>query len=151
MISLHFALGMIVSFLLSLFFRYICKMSIPYSMLLSLAIGFFVTAVFEWAKVHQFFPDNSEEYRRVFVYFKRYWHLILINFLYTLGLFIHNFVFWATLEHKMHYKFEGDGPDYITKELRECARYVAELDARMEELNNEIQKYGKLTDKKMPQ
>ena len=51
--------------------------------------------------------------------------------------------FWATLEHKMHYKFEGDGPDYITKELRECARYVAELDARMEELNNEIQKYGK--------
>ena len=53
--------------------------------------------------------------------------------------------FWATLEHKMHYKFEGDGPDYITKELRECARYVAELDARMEELNNEIQKYGKKT------
>ena len=50
--------------------------------------------------------------------------------------------FWATLEHKMHYKFEGDGPDYITKELRECARYVAELDTRMEELNNEIQKYG---------
>ena len=50
--------------------------------------------------------------------------------------------FWATLEHKMHYKFEGDGPDYISKELRECARYVAELDARMEELNNEIQKYG---------
>lgn len=96
LISLHFALGMIVSFLLSLFFRYICKMSIPYSMLLSLAIGFFVTAVFEWAKVHQFFPDNSEEYRRVFVYFKRYWHLILINFLYTLGLFIHNFVFWGT-------------------------------------------------------
>jgi len=56
--------------------------------------------------------------------------------------------FWATLEHKMHYKFEGDGPDYITKELRECARYVAELDTRMEELNNEIQKYGKLSDKK---
>lgn len=50
--------------------------------------------------------------------------------------------FWATLEHKMHYKFEGDGPDYISKELRECAKYVAELDARMEELNNEIQKYG---------
>ena len=58
--------------------------------------------------------------------------------------------FWATLEHKMHYKFEGDGPDYITKELRECARYVAELDTRMEELNNEIQKYGKLSDKKSP-
>ena len=52
--------------------------------------------------------------------------------------------FWATLEHKMHYKFEGDGPDSITKELRECARSIAELDARMQELNNEIQKYGKM-------
>ena len=52
--------------------------------------------------------------------------------------------FWATLEHKMHYKFEGDGPDYITRELRECAKYVAELDERMQELNNEIQKYGKM-------
>lgn len=53
--------------------------------------------------------------------------------------------FWATLEHKMHYKFEGDGPDHITKELRECARSVAELDERMQELNNEIQKYGKMS------
>lgn len=53
--------------------------------------------------------------------------------------------FWATLEHKMHYKFEGDGPDYIQQELRECARYVADLDARMQELNNEIQKYGKMS------
>lgn len=52
--------------------------------------------------------------------------------------------FWATLEHKMHYKFEGDGPDYLTKELRECAKYVADLDERMEELNNEIQKYGEM-------
>lgn len=52
--------------------------------------------------------------------------------------------FWATLEHKMHYKFEGDGPDYIVQELQTCARYVAELDARMQELNNEIQKYGKM-------
>jgi putative GTP pyrophosphokinase len=50
--------------------------------------------------------------------------------------------FWATLEHKMHYKFEGDGPDYISRELRECAKFVADLDEKMEVLNNEIQKYG---------
>ena len=65
-------------------------------MLLALTVGFFLTAVLEWAKIHQFFPDNSEEYRRVFEYFRKYWQLILINFLYTLGLFIHNFVFWGT-------------------------------------------------------
>ena len=50
--------------------------------------------------------------------------------------------FWATLEHKMHYKFEGNGPEYITKELKQCAKYIADLDEKMQELNNEIQKYG---------
>lgn len=96
LISLYFLTGMVTSFLLSLFLRFVCKVSITYSMLLALTVGFFVTAVLEWAKIHQFFPDNSEEYGRVFEYFRKYWHLILINFLYTLGLFIHNFVFWGT-------------------------------------------------------
>ena len=96
LISLYFFIGMVIAFLLSLFFRFLLKMSIPYSMLLALAIGFFLISVLESAKIHQYFPDNSEEYRRVLVYFKRYWHLIAINFLYTLGLFIHNFVFWGT-------------------------------------------------------
>ena len=96
LISFYFLMGMVTSFLLSVFFRYVCKVSITYSMLLALAVGFFLTAVLEWAKIHQFFPDNSEEYKRVFEYFRKYWQLILINFLYTLGLFIHNFVFWGT-------------------------------------------------------
>lgn len=52
--------------------------------------------------------------------------------------------FWATLEHKIHYKFEGNGPQYITNELKECAKYIADLDKRMQELNNEIQKYGEM-------
>ena len=96
LISLYFLIGMVLAFVLAVFLRYVCKVSIGYSMLLGLAVGFFLTAVLEWAKIRQFFPDNSEEYRRVFQYFRRYWHLILINFLYTLGLFIHNFVFWGT-------------------------------------------------------
>ena len=96
LISLYFLIGMVCAFVLSLIFHFLMRMSIPYSMLLAMAIGFFVTAVLEWAKVHQYFPENSEEYGRVLVYFKRYWHLILINFLYTLGLFVHNFVFWGT-------------------------------------------------------
>lgn len=96
LISFYFLIGMVTSFLLSVFLRYVCKVSITYSMLLSLTVGFFLTAVLEWAKIHQFFPDNSEEYKRVFSYFRKYWHLILINFLYTLGLFVHNFVFWGT-------------------------------------------------------
>ena len=46
--------------------------------------------------------------------------------------------FWASLEHKIHYKFEGDAPEHIKKELIECSKMVADLDARMLALNEEI-------------
>ena len=46
--------------------------------------------------------------------------------------------FWASLEHKIHYKLEGDAPEHIRSELVECARMVADLDARMLSLNEEI-------------
>ena len=48
--------------------------------------------------------------------------------------------FWASLEHKIYYKFEGNAPDYIREELVECAHMVSDLDARMLSLNEEIQK-----------
>lgn len=46
--------------------------------------------------------------------------------------------FWASLEHKIHYKFEGDVPEYIKTELVECAKMVSDLDIRMLKLNEEI-------------
>ena len=47
--------------------------------------------------------------------------------------------FWASLEHKINYKFEGNAPDRISLELIECSDMVSQLDAKMLELNNEIQ------------
>lgn len=46
--------------------------------------------------------------------------------------------FWASLEHKIHYKFEGNAPEHIKEELVECAQMVSDLDARMLALNEEI-------------
>lgn len=46
--------------------------------------------------------------------------------------------FWASLEHKIQYKFEGKAPTHINSELHECATMVANLDARMLQLNEEI-------------
>ena len=51
--------------------------------------------------------------------------------------------FWASLEHKIHYKFEGNAPDYIREELVDCAKMVSELDAKMLSLNKEIQAFEK--------
>ena len=50
--------------------------------------------------------------------------------------------FWASLEHKMHYKFEGDAPEHIRTELVECAKMIANLDERMLALNEEILSLG---------
>lgn len=49
--------------------------------------------------------------------------------------------FWASLEHKMYYKFEGNSPEYIRRELKECADIVGFLDRKMLAINEEIQAY----------
>ncbi len=48
--------------------------------------------------------------------------------------------FWASLEHKIYYKFEGNAPEHIRTDLKECADIVEMLDARMLSLNEAIQK-----------
>lgn len=46
--------------------------------------------------------------------------------------------FWASLEHKINYKFEGNAPQRIKEELIECSEMIADLDAKMLSLNEEI-------------
>jgi len=49
--------------------------------------------------------------------------------------------FWASLEHKIYYKFEGNAPEYISKDLKECSDMIAALDEKMWSLNEAIQSY----------
>lgn len=46
--------------------------------------------------------------------------------------------FWASLEHKIYYKFEGNAPDYISRDLKECSEIVSMMDAKMLQLNQAI-------------
>lgn len=54
--------------------------------------------------------------------------------------------FWASLEHKIYYKFEGDAPAYISHDLRECSHIVSMLDAKMLSLNEAIMREKKRQD-----
>lgn len=54
--------------------------------------------------------------------------------------------FWASLEHKIYYKFEGNAPDHISQELRNCAKIVSELDEKMLSLNEEIHALSEKTE-----
>lgn len=46
--------------------------------------------------------------------------------------------FWASLEHKIFYKYEGDVPAGIRDELLDSASVASELDARMAKLHHEL-------------
>lgn len=95
-ISWFYFLGMLEAFICAVIMRYIFKWSVTQSMLFGMVTGFFFTAILEHALVKRYFVKSSNRYRPVLHYFRKYWQLVLTNFLYILGLYIHNFVFWTT-------------------------------------------------------
>ena len=46
--------------------------------------------------------------------------------------------FWASLEHKIYYKYDRQVPEGLIESLKDAADTAAELDARMERLHREL-------------
>jgi putative GTP pyrophosphokinase len=46
--------------------------------------------------------------------------------------------FWASLEHKIYYKYDREIPDALVEELRDAADTAARLDARMQHLHRAV-------------
>jgi putative GTP pyrophosphokinase len=46
--------------------------------------------------------------------------------------------FWASLEHKIYYKYNKEIPEQLSKELKDAANSVAELDKKMENIHQEM-------------
>jgi len=46
--------------------------------------------------------------------------------------------FWASLEHKIYYKYDRQVPAGLLDSLRDAAETAAELDGRMEQLHREV-------------
>lgn len=100
-ISLFFFLGTAAGFLISLMLRFLCGWEVIKSMILALTAGFFLIAVMEFAAVKRYFPQNSGRYKPVLRYFARWWKLVVTNFFYVFGLYVHNFVFWTGEERRV--------------------------------------------------
>lgn len=95
-ISLDYIIGMLTALLFTLIFCRWMQWNVAEGMLLALTIGFFIIAVLEDVLIRKYFSKTSNHFRPVLEYFRKYWQLIAANTLYTLGLYIHNFVFWTT-------------------------------------------------------
>lgn len=46
--------------------------------------------------------------------------------------------FWASLEHKIYYKYQGEVPDHLAASLTATADVAQQLDRRMESLHHEV-------------
>ena len=46
--------------------------------------------------------------------------------------------FWASLEHKLKYKTDNNVSDDVKKELQECAKSIAEIDLKMQNIHNRL-------------
>lgn len=46
--------------------------------------------------------------------------------------------FWASLEHKIYYKYDKEIPEHLSKELQNTAFIAADLDKKMEKLHKEV-------------
>lgn len=46
--------------------------------------------------------------------------------------------FWASLEHKIYYKYNGNVPEKLMLELKEAADTASALDRKMERINQEV-------------
>lgn len=95
-ISLYYLLGAVLAVVMSLILVKGFGVPEELGMLISLDAGFLLTAACEIGMIRSYFRRNSGKYMAVFQYFAKYWKLILANLLYTLGLFMHNFVFWTS-------------------------------------------------------
>ncbi|GAA0069100.1 GTP pyrophosphokinase family protein [Clostridium sardiniense] len=51
--------------------------------------------------------------------------------------------FWASLEHKLYYKYRNKTLDHISSDLRECADMITVLDNKMIDIRKEIEKLSK--------
>ena len=94
-VALYYLGGMALAFLLAHAFS-LLGMGVLMSIQLGMLLGFLLIAALQFAYLNICFPANSGNYRKVLSYFRKYWLMLLSGVLYTVGLFAHNFVYWAS-------------------------------------------------------
>ena len=53
--------------------------------------------------------------------------------------------FWASLEHQLRYKSEGEIPKFIADELLECSEAIARSDLQMQKIHSFLEDLGKFS------
>lgn len=127
-ISVFFLSGMVAAILLSLFLVKLIHIDMIYGIVISLTVGFLVIGCLELALIKSYFRENSGRYKDVLQYFKSHWQLTITNTLYTVGMYIHNFVFWST---DMRMEVKGGFVCMPTYDMATCLAMLTNITASM--------------------
>lgn len=92
-VALAFVIGAIITILISYLTLYF-KINLIYGTLLSVIIGYFFNIIIQTYTIKEYFSYLSKEVFSFLTYFKEHYMLFLTNFFYTMGMFIHNIIFW---------------------------------------------------------
>ena len=93
-IASAFFVGMLIVFAITFVLTQWVGMSLSYAMLYAFNAGYWFIGFRLYTLLRLFVPHHSTGYRYAFSYFGKHKMLFAANLLYTLGLYLHNFVFW---------------------------------------------------------
>lgn len=99
MIALDFLIGMLAAFVSTFLARNICRFPLIYAILGGMCVGFFLIGSLQTAYIRHYFSISSKNYGGCLTYFCSMKRLFFGTLFYTLGIYVHNFVFWGTDAH----------------------------------------------------
>ncbi|MBM3707003.1 MAG: hypothetical protein FJW69_01470 [Actinobacteria bacterium] len=91
-----FISGVIASVCLSYVFLKFTALNTVFSLIFAMNIGFLIIIAILMAYLRSFYGRPARRYFDFLIYFEKYPSLFFISFFYTLGLYSHNFLFWAS-------------------------------------------------------
>ncbi len=95
-IFMAYFIGILAAIIFAIINVYVFNNVVSYSILGSMVLAFSIICTMLYANLKSYFKKSSKNYIEPLKYFFRYKPLVFTNFFYTLGLYIHNFVYWGT-------------------------------------------------------
>ncbi|HCR40826.1 MAG TPA: hypothetical protein DIW41_07975 [Lachnospiraceae bacterium] len=95
-ITFDFLLGMSIGIFVAILLNKFKLVNPIEAILYGLEIGLFIISFLEFSYIRKYFHVKSDNYFECVRYIGKHHNIFLCNLFYTLGLYAHNFVFWAS-------------------------------------------------------
>lgn len=122
----YFVIGMIFSFIIAVALFFIFRAPTINAILYGLTIGFLIISILQFSYIKKYFNKSSNNYLLCLKYFKNQKKIFFSNLFYTLGIYVHNFVFWALAEPTIIAKCYVSIPSY---DMASCIAMFSNISA----------------------